>query len=223
MVKKKAFVPALFASILLLISACSGSSNTTTNMTSPAPITSQVVETSPPTTQSLAGTTSDPLKMGAGEASIMTYVNPYSGTTWEVGLIGLAKISKLFDQGEEQCYVVAGVLKPTKAPGATAAGFDAPDIGIVSNGKVLSSISGPSFMCDADGLKEIGFGDIHYANVMVGSTYTFFQMFALLPAEIKGISLVGVGTSFTATGGTDAKFYEPKVLTGDPDSSTVLF
>ncbi len=195
-------------------SATDTDSTTTSSTTIPVKVTAPVEVTAPPVTEPAKGSSSNPLPMGSASESVIQYVNPYSGSTWKVELLGIISIPELLDDGEPtQCVAVVGALKAISANGSVASAFDAPRVSFVNNGRVVDS----GFNCDAKALETEGFGWLINTDVMVGSTILFYDFAVLASSDISGVTLVAVGTK----GGDDTVFFAPNILLETPSNPDI--
>ncbi len=129
----------------------------------------------PATTEAMAadgaGTLDDPRSILNAR---FAYSEDFYDTDWEGVLYGLVDLPTNSSDKVGTCYGLVGIMSPVRiGEGSISEGFTAPDLGLVVDGVLVDD----SFGCDADPVRDAGYGPIYDAQVTEGTEFAFYATF----------------------------------------------
>lgn len=102
------------------------------------------------------------------------YTEDFYDTDWEGELYGLVDLPTNSSDKVGVCYGLVGIMSPVRiGEGSISEGFTAPDLGLVVDGVLVDD----SFGCDADPVRDAGYGPIYDAQVTEGTEFAFYATF----------------------------------------------
>lgn len=149
----------------------------------------------------------DPLAVGASFSSQSPQVD------WDGKILGLIPTNlSEFNDEDGTCYLILGVLTPTKlSEGTVTNGFMTPEVSVLANGR---RIEPEASVCDRGPAENAGYGWRLNAEVAVGTSFPFFEEIFIresLPSEVEAIV---IGRPSTA----EALFYRAVILPEVPSA-----
>ncbi|HUF97383.1 MAG TPA: hypothetical protein VMM60_04580, partial [Ilumatobacter sp.] len=145
------------------------------------------------------------------DGTAYVYENPFDSSSWSVTLDGLVDQQvDSFTDDRGVCYGVVGVATPVTITGLLSSGYDAPEIGIVADGRYFG---GAFSQCeDANGVLA-GRDDLYEAAVTAGTQYPYYSQI-FVPERFAG-SIEAVLVGDAGFGGT-AYAFAPTVVSPPP-------
>ena len=154
-----------------------------------------------------AGTLEDPRSILNAR---FAYSEDFYDTDWEGELYGLVDLPT--NSGDEVgvCYGLVGIMSPVRiGEGSISEGFTAPDLGLVVDGVLVDE----SFGCDADDVRDAGYGPIYDAQVTEGTEFAFYATFFVEGDPASTPVALSLGDSSDALGVT---YFTTDVLASIP-------
>lgn len=166
-----------------------------------------VEDTEPEAVADGAGTLEDPRSILNAR---FAYSEEFYDTDWEGELYGLVDLPTNSNDKVGVCYGLVGIMSPVRiGEGSISEGFTAPDLGLVVDGVLVDD----SFGCDADAVRDAGYGPIYDAQVTEGTEFAFYATFFVEGDPASAPTALSLGDSNDALSVT---YFSPDVLGSVP-------